>query len=75
MTPWRYLARLTAGKTASWCYLLWYIVTVCFHFDATPSIWINSLGIRPPTTELATALGACAAFLLLIFIFRRLSPA
>ena len=28
-----------------WCYLLWYCVTAFNHFDANPSIWINSVGI------------------------------
>lgn len=28
-----------------WCYLIWYLTTVTFHFDPTPSLWLNSLGI------------------------------
>lgn len=41
----RYFARLPAGKATLWCYLIWYLVTVFNHFDPTPSIWLNSLGI------------------------------
>ena len=40
-----YLARLTAGKVALWCFLIWYLATVIQHFDATPGIWLNALGI------------------------------
>jgi hypothetical protein len=28
-----------------WCYLIWYVVTVVHHFDPSPRIWLNSLGI------------------------------
>jgi hypothetical protein len=41
----RYLSDLTAGRIALWCYLLWYLVTVVAHFDPSPAIWLNSLGI------------------------------
>ena len=41
----RYLASLTAGRTALWCYFIWYCLTVAFHFDPAPSIWLNALGI------------------------------
>jgi len=41
----RYLGNLRAGKAALWCYLLWYGVMAVHHFDARPSLWINSLGI------------------------------
>ena len=40
-----YLAKLSPGKVALWCYLLWYLSTVVRHFDSTPAIWINALGI------------------------------
>lgn len=40
-----YLAALSMGKTVLWCYLIWYLVTVFLHFDASPGLWINSLGI------------------------------
>ena len=41
----RYLSNLSPGKIVLWCFLLWYIATVIHHFDATPSIWLNALGI------------------------------
>ena len=40
-----YFANLTAGRIALWCFLIWYLATVIHHFDATPAIWINALGI------------------------------
>jgi hypothetical protein len=41
----RYLANLTPGKIVLWCFLLWYLATIIHHFDATPAIWLNALGI------------------------------
>jgi hypothetical protein len=41
----RYFANLTAGRIALWCFLLWYVATVAHHFDPTPAIWLNALGI------------------------------
>lgn len=43
--PLRYFASLTTGKNVLWCYLIWYLVTVAYHFDPFPAIWLNSLGI------------------------------
>ena len=43
--PLKYLSELTPGKVTLWCYLIWYLVTVAVHFDHSPSIWLNSLGI------------------------------
>jgi len=40
-----YFASLTVGRIVLWCYLLWYLNTVAHHFDPTPSLWFNSLGI------------------------------
>lgn len=40
-----YLQRLPAAKQVLWCYLIWYMVMVSFHFDAAPRIWLSSLGI------------------------------
>jgi len=40
-----YFARLSGAKIALWCFLIWYLATVIHHFDATPSIWLNALGI------------------------------
>ncbi|MEO8065222.1 MAG: hypothetical protein ABI821_21020 [Pseudomonadota bacterium] len=41
----RYIANLAPGKIVLWCFLIWYLATVVHHFDATPSIWLNTLGI------------------------------
>jgi len=41
----RYLARLPNGKLVLWCYLLWWVSTVCHHFEASWHLWLNSLGI------------------------------
>ena len=41
----RYFVNLKPGKTVLWCYLIWYLATVYFHFEATPRLWLNSLGI------------------------------
>jgi hypothetical protein len=41
----RYLAQLSPGRIALWCFLIWYLATVIHHFDATPAIWLNALGI------------------------------
>jgi hypothetical protein len=41
----RYFATLSAGKIVLWCFLLWYLATITHHFDATPAIWLNALGI------------------------------
>ena len=43
--PLNYLSQLTAGKIVLWCYLLWYLVTVVAHFDASPSLWLTSVGL------------------------------
>ena len=43
--PLQYLSKLTAGKMALWCYLIWYLVAVVAHFDASPGLWLTSLGI------------------------------
>lgn len=41
----QYLARLSVGKVALWCYLIWYLSSVLRYFDPAPAIWLNSLGI------------------------------
>ena len=40
-----YLAQLSLGRAVLWCYLIWYLVMVFFHFDPAPRLWITSLGI------------------------------
>jgi hypothetical protein len=39
--PLKYLSKLTPGKVALWCYLIWYLVTVVVHFDPSPGIWLT----------------------------------
>jgi hypothetical protein len=41
----RYFANLSPSKIVLWCFLIWYLATVIHHFDATPAIWLNALGI------------------------------
>ena len=43
--PLNYFSQLKSGKLILWCYLIWYLVTLCYHFDPSPAIWLNSLGI------------------------------
>lgn len=43
--PRRYLEQLPNGKVALWCYLIWYLAVVAYHFDSDPRIWLNALGI------------------------------
>jgi hypothetical protein len=120
----RYLAKLPPGKIVLWCFLIWYFATVIHHFDATPSIWLNALGLsaiigialylsvrepgKPPPDrwtlvrlflmpfcvssfsqlikgkgfvlvfppdahEIAISLGACAVFVLLVWIVQRVA--
>jgi hypothetical protein len=54
-----YLRKLTPSRLVLWCYLVWYLAVVVQHFDATPSLWVNALGI---SAIMGTAyyLSACA---------------
>ena len=40
-----YFATNKPGRLILWCYLIWYFVTLYYHFDASPKLWINSVGI------------------------------
>jgi hypothetical protein len=40
-----YFAALSRGRAVLWCYLLWYLTTLYFHFDPSPRLWLNSAGI------------------------------
>lgn len=40
-----YFRALNTPRMVLWCYLLWYLVMVAFHFDPSPGIWITSIGI------------------------------
>lgn len=41
----QYLYAIKLDKAILWCYLIWYVVIVCFYFDPTLKIWVNSIGI------------------------------
>jgi len=41
----QYLYEIKLDKAILWCYLIWYVIVVCFHFDPSIKIWINSIGI------------------------------
>ena len=40
-----YFVNIKPGRLVLWCYLIWYFVTVFYHFDPSPKLWINSIGI------------------------------
>jgi hypothetical protein len=40
-----YLRQLAIAKQVLWCYLLWYLVMAAYHFEASPRLWLTSLGI------------------------------
>jgi hypothetical protein len=40
-----YLATLSLGRAVLWCYLIWYLVMLAFHFDPSPRLWMTSLGL------------------------------
>jgi hypothetical protein len=41
----QYLYEIKLDKAILWCYLIWYVTVVCFHFEPSVKIWINSIGI------------------------------
>lgn len=41
----QYFSSLSNGKVVLWCYLIWWGTTVIHHFDPSPAIWLNSIGI------------------------------
>ena len=41
----RYLANLSTGRLILWCYLIWYLVVLVRYFDASPRLWLTSLGL------------------------------
>ena len=45
MTILRFLADLRPPMLVLGCYLVWYAVTVLHHFDPSPRLWLNALGI------------------------------
>ena len=48
MTPrrlWHYLATLSAGRFALWCYFIWWAVVLVRYFDPNYRVWLTSLGL------------------------------
>src|SRR3954454_24292558 len=45
LAPLRYLAGLRIAQQVLWCYLIWYLVVLARYFDASPTLWLSSLGI------------------------------
>jgi hypothetical protein len=41
----QYFRDIKLNKLILWCYLIWYLVVIIFHFDPTLKIWINAMGI------------------------------
>jgi len=41
----RHFARLSAGMVVLWCFLLWYLTMIVFHFEASPRLWANAMGM------------------------------
>jgi hypothetical protein len=41
----RYLAQMRAPQRVLWSYLIWYLVVLVRYFDASPALWLSSLGI------------------------------
>lgn len=41
----QYLYEIKLDKAILWCYLIWYLIVVCFPFDPSPKMWINSIDI------------------------------
>jgi hypothetical protein len=49
----RHFARLSSGLIVLWLFLIWYAVMVTLHFEASPRLWLNALGM---STCVGTAL-------------------
>jgi hypothetical protein len=41
----RYLRNLSTGRLVLWCYFIWYVVVLVRYFDASPRLWLTSLGL------------------------------
>lgn len=41
----RYLAGLSAGRYALWCYFIWWAVVLVRYFDPDYRIWLTALGL------------------------------
>ena len=41
----KYLSHLSTGRLILWSYLIWYGVILVRYFDASPTLWLTSLGL------------------------------
>ncbi|HEX8912190.1 MAG TPA: hypothetical protein VF796_07500 [Humisphaera sp.] len=41
----RYLANLSGGRFALWCYFIYWCVIAARYFDPRPTVWLTSLGL------------------------------
>jgi hypothetical protein len=41
----RYLRQLDQARLILWCYAIWYAVVLVRYFDASPALWLTSLGL------------------------------
>lgn len=41
----RYLRNLSVSRLVLWCYLVWYLNVLARYFDASFTLWLNSVGI------------------------------
>jgi hypothetical protein len=41
----RYLANISRGRLILWCYFIWYAVVLVRYFDASPRLWLTSVGL------------------------------
>ncbi|MEO5915123.1 MAG: hypothetical protein ABIS50_12885 [Luteolibacter sp.] len=41
----RYFAAISTGRLVLWCYLIWYVCMVSLYFDASPVLWLSSVGM------------------------------
>ncbi len=41
----RYLRQLDKARLILWCYAIWYAVVLVRYFDASPQLWLTSLGL------------------------------
>lgn len=40
-----YFQNLSKGRIILWCYFIWWVVSILHHFEASPRIWVTSLGL------------------------------
>ena len=41
----RHLSNLSNSRLVLWCYFIWYSVILVRYFDASPRLWLTSLGL------------------------------